>query len=75
MKRQIQNDIRLKHKCNWHADTDSLVGIMHPGMKYYRWQFVAECPRCHKRVVVKCTNQKNAEEVMAGYPVLVRFPK
>ena len=70
-----KRDIRLEHECKLHADPDSLVGIMQPGMKYYRWQFVAECPRCHKRVVVKCTNMKNAEEVMAGYPELVRFPK
>lgn len=70
----MNNDIRLEHECKLHADPDSLVGIMHPGMKYYKWEFVVECPRCHIRRVVKCTNQRNAEAEILKYPALVRFP-
>ena len=73
----MKNDIRLEHTCRLHVDPDqnSFKGIIYPGMKHFRYQFVAECPRCHKRVIVKCTTKKNAEEVMAKFPVLVRFPK
>lgn len=71
----MKRDPRLQHTCSLHREQNSDYRVPVPGANYYRYGFVAICPRCRIRINKVFKTRALRDQSAAQMPVMPILPR
>lgn len=71
----MKNDPRIRHKCELHREQNSEFRIAVPGASYYRYGYIAICPRCRIRTNMVYKSRALRDQSAQAMPVMPILPR